>query len=453
MYYRSGLFFLFFWVLLAGKVYAEELTVSNTEELFQALSYDREITAIKLKPGEYVGNFIVSEPVHIFGEKGAKLIGPNNGYVLTVESSDVIVEGLQVEGGGSQNAGIYVKGDRAYIHHNEIKNVFHGIYARDSYGHRFENNVITSFPGDRNYKGYGIYFVSAPNSLAVGNYIHDTQDGIYVSFSDFCEVRENQMIRARYGVHTMDSKNILISQNEVRESINGLMIMQSYEVFIIENFFYLNTAKNGTGMFIYDTFDSKISSNMIKGNFKGILMENAQRNRLEFNTILENDTGLELRKKSNGNTISFNNFLENTNQIITDKDNVNQFNKDNFGNFYSDHGSLNLNNDDLVDFAYKSGNIFYNIAKQEPLLQVFHQSPAVNLWNMVEQYTPMPSDSFIVDEFPLAKPAPVNWKSVSSKGEVGEGRDFQGLQIFIFMCVLLGSTLILFTLRRARYEA
>ena len=116
--------------------------------------------------------------------------------------------------------------------------------------------MITSFKGSSNHKGYGIYLVKAPNSVAANNFIYDTQDGIYVSYSDYCEIRGNQMVRARYGVHTMDSKTVLIAQNEVRESVNGLMIMQSNEVSILANSFYLNTKIDGSGMFIFDTFDS-----------------------------------------------------------------------------------------------------------------------------------------------------------------------------------------------------
>lgn len=452
MYKKIGIFLVIIWFIFIGKASAEEVTVTNGNELQEALSNSSENEIIRLEPGEYLGSFTAIRPVHLIGKEGATLIGPKSGNVLTIEADDVIVEGLQIQGSGSQNAGIYVKGNRSLIHKNIISNVFHGIYAKDSYGHRMENNVITSFKGSTNHKGYGIYFVKAPNSFATGNLIYDTQDGIYVSYSDFCEIRRNQMVRARYGVHTMDSKTVLIAQNKVQESVNGLMIMQSNEVSILANSFYLNTKIDGAGMFIFDTFDSKISSNIMQSNFKGILLENAKRNTLEFNTFIGNNTGLELRKASDENTIYLNNFYHNTRQIISEKKNINLFNKDNYGNYFDDHGSLNLNNDDLVDYAYKSGDVFYNMTAEEPFLSIFYQSPAVELWNMIEQYTPMPSDSFVIDESPLVKPAPVSWNDGKSEKAFFSNPTFDMTLIITFLIVLVGSVFILLKLGRGKHE-
>ncbi|WNS73579.1 NosD domain-containing protein [Bacillus sp. DTU_2020_1000418_1_SI_GHA_SEK_038] len=445
------LFIVCAWFFFAGKVHGAEVTVSNTKELQGAL-LNPTSSVINLKTGEYIGPLTITHSVQLIGEKGAKIIGPYEGNVLTIDADDVTVEGLQIEGSGSQNAGIYIKGNRSHIHHNLIRNVFHGIYAHESYGHRFEQNTITSFEEKSKYKGYGIYLVKAPNTSANSNLIFETQDGVYVSYSEFCELKGNQMIRTRYGVHTMDSRNVLISQNQVRESVNGLMIMQSYEVFILENIFYLNTKVDGAGMFIYDTFDSKIASNVVMSNYKGILMENAKRNRIEFNTFLENDTGLELRKNSDQNYVYLNNFYQNTKQIISDSKNVNKFSKDQYGNYFDDHQSLSLNKDKIVDFAYKSGDVFYNMTNKEPYLQIFHRSPAVELWNMIEKFTPIPSDTFVIDEYPLMNPAPVNWEKSQSELSYKEKRDRNFSQILSFLLILSVCSYILFKFGREKHE-
>lgn len=451
MYKKVLLFIVCSWFIFAGKVHGAGLTVSNTKELQEAL-LNHSWSVINLKAGEYNGSFTINHPVQLIGEKGAKIIGPDESNVITIEADDVSIEGLQIEGSGSQNAGIYIKGNRSHIHHNLIKNVFHGIYAHESYGHRIEQNTITSFDESSKHNGYGIYLVKAANTSANSNFIYDTQDGVYVSYSESCEVKGNQMIRTRYGVHTMDSRNVLISQNQVRESVNGLMIMQSYEVFILENIFYLNTKIDGAGMFIFDTFDSKIASNVVMSNYKGILMENAKRNRIEFNTFLENDTGLELRKNSEQNFVYLNNFYKNTKQIISDNQYENMFNKDQYGNYYDDHQSLSLNKDKIVDFAYKSGDVFYNMTSKEPYLQIFHRSPAVELWNMIEKYTPIPSDTFVIDEYPLMNPAPIHWEKSQSELSYKEKRDMSLSQVFSFLLILSVSSYILFKFGREKHE-
>ncbi|RBP96500.1 parallel beta-helix repeat protein [Cytobacillus firmus] len=449
MYKKIGWFLVFFSLVLAGKASAQEMTAVSSKELREALS-DPEVSVIKLQSGIYEGNFLIDRKVHIIGDKGTRIMGTEKGHVLTIAADDVIVENLEVEGSGSQNAGIYVKGDRAFLHHIALRNVFHGIYARNSYGHRFENNLITSFHGINRHKGFGIYLIEAPNTAVKENYFYHTQDGVYVSYSDFCEVTGNLMFKARYGVHTMDSRNVLIADNQVTESINGLMIMQSYEIFILENYFFKNTAIDGAGIFIYDTFDSKISSNIVIGNFRGIILENAKRNRLEFNNILQNDTGIEIGKNSNDNTIYLNNFSGNTRQVISEKDNRNLFSKDNYGNYFDDHHLLNLDHDHKVDFAYKSGDVFYQMADDEPLLQIFYQSPAVELWNMIEQYTPIPSEAFIIDESPLAEPAPVKQKTfISEKNHISHSGEYP---LILFFFLITSASVLIFKFGRKHNE-
>lgn len=452
---KTAFFILFFLIVFTGKASGEEIYVQNSTELHKALQQtgSGHQQVIKLAPGEYQGNFIVKNSVHIIGEEGAQITGPDQGSVLTIEADDVIVEGLQIEGGGSQNAGIYIKGNRSYVHHNVFKNVFHGIYAHESYGHRFETNVISSFSDIKKHKGYGIYLAKAPNTVITNNFVHDTQDGVYVSYSDNCQVNGNQMIRARYGVHTMDSRNVMISNNQVRESINGLMIMQSYEISMINNFFYLNTKIDGAGMFVFDTFDSTISSNIVMNNSKGLLLENAKRNQIEFNMFFGNNIGLEIRQGSENNIIYLNNFYKNTNQIISAKDNQNQFSRDQYGNFFDDHRSLNINQDDTVDYAYKSGDVFYNMSSNEPYLQIFYKSPAVELWNMIERYTPIPSDTFIIDEFPLAQPAPFQWGNSTNNSPEMKSKDFSSIQILFFLLVFGASILIIWSARSEKHEA
>ena len=175
--------------------------------------------------------------------------------------------------------------------------------------------MITSFK-ESSIKGFAIYLVEAPNSRVTNNYSYDTNDGIYLSFSDFCEVSNNYIKKARYGVHTMDSKDGIIAENFVTHSRIGLMIMQSYNFHIKNNYLYSNTQVDGTGMFIFDTFDSRISTNVMKMNNKGMFLENAIDNMIEFNIIEGNEKGIQVGKDSSRNEINLNNFVGNNLQVI-----------------------------------------------------------------------------------------------------------------------------------------
>ncbi|MFS0822338.1 nitrous oxide reductase family maturation protein NosD [Bacillus sp. 1P02SD] len=453
---RKVLFFLLFLLLLGQKnIFADGVSVTSSSELEEAIRYSQSGDTIILEEGTYEGEFVIRNSISLRGKSGAIIKGPSSGYPITIEAENVVIENLQIEGGGSQNAGIYIKANHTQVLNNIIKNVFHGVYIKDGYGNVIENNTITSRAGEKTHKGFGVYLVDAPYTKVSGNYFHNLQDGVYVSFSDYCEVSNNLIEYARYGVHTMDSKTVTIAKNEIKNSHNGLMIMQSDELYITGNFLHSNTTIDGAGMFIFDTFDSVIKANVMKENFKGIYFENAKRNTVEFNAVIQNDIGFDLAKDTTDNVITFNNFLKNTKQVISRPENTNSFTKDGYGNYWDDQRLINLNGDLFIDFPYKSGDIFFNMTADEPLLQIFFQSPSVYLWNRIEQFTPIPTSHYIVDEHPLTKTVPIslgNTEIGSSKISEDKKSHYDSFQISLLVFFVSGSGLILWKTRRSNNE-
>lgn len=431
---------------------AKEMTVTETDDLQAILDQAQDKDIINIEPGIYEGNFIVNTSVTIIGKKGAAIKGTGEGDVITVNADEVRIENLEIERGGSQNAGIYLRSDRNIIKNNKLFNVFHGVVVREGYGNSITGNVITSFKDMPN-KGFGIYLIEAPNSRVTNNYLYDTNDGIYISFSDLCEIAHNHIEKARYGIHTMDSKEVVIAENSVSNSRNGLMIMQSYNLQIKKNYLYANTTLTGVGIFLFDTFNSNIQANIIKKNNKGIFLENAIENLIEFNLIESNEKGIEAGKNSNGNQINLNNFISNNQQVISNEKNENEYSFDEFGNYWDNQRSLVVSrDDDTNDYAFKSGDVFYHLTAKDAYLQIFTGSPAVGLWNTIEQFVPVASDKFVVDEHPLAKPAAIKIDAdeVSEAKSSGTGISWTPLTIFAG-CVLF-SILIYKIARREQHE-
>ncbi|HHY73628.1 MAG TPA: nitrous oxidase accessory protein NosD [Bacillus bacterium] len=458
---------------------AEEFIVNNEHQLQTVLETAVEHDTVTIKEGIYKGNFTVNMPMTIKGEEGATIIGPNKGDVITVNADDVTIENLQIEGSGSQNAGIHVNGNRSVLKNNKLYNVFHGIVVKKSYGHQIEHNAITSYLDKNLHKGHGIYLIEAPHSIIGNNTIFNTNDGIYLSYSNSSEISRNIVSKTRYGIHTMDSVDVVIYQNEATQNRNGLMIMQSKRVLIKENYLYANTTVEGAGIFLFDTFDSTILTNIIKKNNKGIYFENGIRNTITFNEFDENDKGMEIGKDSDENQIYLNNFLNNNEQIITDKKNENVFSRDGFGNYWDDQYHLKMdrneptiyasvctsnpaqlqqyNRDETNAYAYKSGDVFYHLTTSQPYLQLFSGSPAVRLWNTIEQFVPIPSKQFIVDEYPIQMPVVIepefekmntneqNLSEVNSAVNVKKGG--------FFLSFMSLSFLILWMTRRMKNDA
>src|SRR5690625_458971 len=400
---------IFFILLNPGFAKAEEVLVTDEESLKNALEEAQDGDVLILEAGEYHGNFTIDTSIELRGEEGAHIKGLDTGYPVLIEADDVVVENLQVEGGGTEAAGNFSRGDRNEIKNNKIRNVFHGVLVREGYANIITGNNISSWDeltGSKRY-GYGIYVIEGDGAVIAGNQTYDTQDGAWVSHSSLAQITQNRFINARYGVHTMYATDIAITHNEVRGSYNGGMIMQSENITIKNNYFHLNTTSDGSGIFGYDLFDSSISDNIIKGNSKGIMLSYAQRNRIHNNEITENVRVLELGEGATNNWIYLNNFKKNTQQVITVPDNENDFNIDEIGNYWDDQQIVDLQENGTNDFAYKSGDVFYQMIERDPFLQVFFESPTIRLWNTIEQYTHLPSNTHVIDEYSLTEPVEV----------------------------------------------
>lgn len=432
-------------------VSAKDIHVTEEMDLQKVLNEAKDGDIITIEEGIYEGNFTITNSLTVSGKSGTVIKGPNKGNVLTIDANHVVIENLQIEGSGTQNAGIYVKGNQNKMKNNKLYNVFNGIQVKDGYANEITENLITGFKNNGAHQGFGVYLIEAPHTKVKNNYLYDTNDGIYISFSDLCEISYNEINKSRYGIHTMDSKNIVITQNHITESRNGLMIMQSDYINIKENVLEHNTTIDGAGMFIYDTFDSKISANIMKQNNKGIYLENALRNQIVFNEFVENDTGIELSEASDDNQVILNNFTGNNQQIITDKENENNtFHLEGYGNYWDDFHPLDTNQDEVNDYAYKSGDVFYNLTSSEPYLQIFSGSPAVRLWNTIEQFVPIPSDQFIVDEYPLMEKTNVELATVKPTAEKNQ-TSILWKPLFFFGISFIIGVMIMVKSRRKQY--
>ncbi|MFG6114657.1 nitrous oxide reductase family maturation protein NosD [Halobacillus sp. MO56] len=427
-------------------VYADTIKVSEGEDLQAIMDGAEPGDEILLEKGVYSGPFVIRESIILQGEKGAKIAGTEKGFVLKVTADDVTVEGLIIEKSGSQNAGISVAGNRVHIKRNTIGNVFNGVEVKEAYAPIIENNIISSYTDDR-HKGFGIYLVDSPHAQVTGNQLSHLQDGVYVSFSNLCQVTGNSIRKARYGVHAMDSTSVVINDNEVFESRNGLMIMQSYEVRIKGNDLHDNTLLDGAGIFMFDTFSSQIKNNRIVDNRKGIYLENAIGNDISFNKIAGNHLGLDVGEASKDNRIFLNNFLSNNKQVVTTIESENDFFVSEHGNYWDNQRHITLDGDNQVDFAYKSGDAFHHMIAEEPLLQAFSGSPAIQMWNAIEQFTPIPSDTFITDPYPLAEPAPINRIGTETEA-LAEGKMLTGPALFFSTLVVFSGALIITAWRR-----
>ncbi|PAV31037.1 hypothetical protein CIL05_04835 [Virgibacillus profundi] len=455
MWKKIGLIVLIIFFILPSSSFANEneIHVTDGESLRIALEVASDGDVILLEDGEYHGNFTIESSIELRSEGEAYIQGLERGYPITIEADDVVIDNLNIEGGGTDAAGIFSRGNRNEIKNNMINNVFHGVLVRDGYGNIITGNTISSWDelkGSKKY-GYGMYVINGDGAVITHNETYDTQDGVWISHSASSQINYNRFINARYGVHTMYAENVVITHNEVRGSYNGGMIMQSNNITIKNNYFHLNTLSDGAGIFGYDLFESTISDNIIKGNSKGIFLSYAQINEIVRNEITENIRGIELGEGAINNRIFLNNFTKNTQQVVTNPENENEFNWGEVGNYWDDQQILDLEADGINDFVYKSGDVFYQMIERDSILQVFFDSPTVRLWNTIEQYTHIPSETHVIDEFSLSESVEIV-PQVEVYTPEGEQMGFASpvTLLFLFISIIAISVLAVYLTRRSK---
>src|SRR5690606_17353261 len=117
---KALLFLLFFLFLGDQIVSADQVSVWSFEQLVETIDAANPGDTITLEKGEYEGQLIINKSITLKGEDGVRFIGPSSGYPITIEAEEVTIENLLIEGGGTQNAGIYITSNRNKIIHNKF---------------------------------------------------------------------------------------------------------------------------------------------------------------------------------------------------------------------------------------------------------------------------------------------------------------------------------------------
>src|SRR6185503_10452218 len=106
-----------------------------TQPLQAVLDRAQNGDVIALAPGEYAGAIRIERRLVLSGQKGAVVLGPGAGSVITVTSPDVTIRDLTVRGSGrnlqTMDSGVFLEktAQRALIENNRLEGNLFGIYV------------------------------------------------------------------------------------------------------------------------------------------------------------------------------------------------------------------------------------------------------------------------------------------------------------------------------------
>jgi parallel beta-helix repeat protein len=253
-----------------------------------------------------------------------------NGYYLSVQSSNVVVDGAGHYLTGQGEVGVDLTSrSNVTIKNLQVGSSFYGIYLYGSSNITLTGNTIS-------HNSYGIYIYGGSKHTITGNTITDNSIGINIFESTKNTLRNNTMdnnfnlaIDGTEGAHfdnevddsnTVNGKKVyyLISQsNLVINSVTfpnvGYLALVNCQNISVH---HLELSGNGHGILLAYTTDSTLYKNVLTNNYCGIELFASSSNTISTNTITDNERGIQFSNSSTLNSMASNVISNNADGVF-----------------------------------------------------------------------------------------------------------------------------------------
>jgi len=252
----------------------------------------------------------ISDNIMKYNDYGMTITQSTDNSITGNIASDNNENGINLQDGSVNNV---ISGNTL------LNNGFAGVRA---YFSNSLSNLITDNNFTRN--GFGVY--SEGNSISIlGNYFRSNGDSVVVARCSNNLVTDNIISNGGQGIHVlggiMDIRgNHILSNNIISNNTDaGISLDWSYGNNVTSNMI----SNNGYGILIaYQSHDNRIFGNDISGNENGIRVSQSWNNTFVSNNILSNAiSGIVFYSYyclSTNNVVFHNNFINNTEQVISD---------------------------------------------------------------------------------------------------------------------------------------
>ncbi len=391
-------------------------------------------STIEVPAGVYRGPFTIDRPLRLHTAGGAHLVGDGSTHTVAVRAADVTIDGFLITDSGldlgRDHAAVHVTGAHAVIANNRIERSLHGVYVRQADGARIEGNTIlgtqrvlqaidpfstnaTPSEGElcevdlnQNQRGNGIHIWNSARHVVARNTIRDTRDGVYFSFVDRSEVRDNDVEGVRYGLHYMYSDENRFEGNVFRDNAAGAALMQSKDIVLRRNQFLANQSHRSYGVLLQTVDGTTLEENTISGNTVGVFFESGHENRLIGNTITRNHIGIHASDSSDGNEFVDNEFIGNLHTVETTGGNLtSRWSRDGRGNYWDGAIMLDLDRNGVADLPHRELDVFGTLRRDFPAIGLLAGSPGERLLRFVHARIALPGLPGVVDSAPLMQPS------------------------------------------------
>jgi nitrous oxidase accessory protein len=364
-------------------------------------------STLEVAPGTYEGDLIIDRPLRLIGRGRPTLVGSGEGSVVRVRAPDVTLEGFDIDGGGGgdlgrDSSGVHVAAPRVTIRDCRIREALFGVYLREAPGAVVENCFVRGIPGRApGEKGSGIHVFATEGFRFTGNEVVDARDGFYLQSASKGRIVSNIARDLRYGLHYMYSDDNVFEDNLFENNAAGAAVMYSTRIAFRRNRFLRNRGFASVGLLLQGCDDVVAEDNLIGDNARGVFLESSHRNLFRRNVIARSDTAVVLYASSAGIRFEGNSFVGNLTPLtLVGKRPDAIF----AGNYWSEHGELDLDGDGISDRPYRLTSVFDHFRSNLTAADLFSQSFAADAMGVAERTFPVLQAVEVVDAKPLARP-------------------------------------------------
>jgi nitrous oxidase accessory protein len=415
-------------LLPAGSAQAATWTVSPDGPLTTipaAVAQAAEGDTIEVAGGNHRGPLVIDKRVRLVGTGWPVIDGGGKGSVVTLAAPGIYFGGFAVRNSGDRLAnedgdgGIVATAPDVVIEGNRLEDVLFGTSLRDAPRSVVRGNVLRGKDLDIARRGDLVRVWWSHDALVEGNDIADGRD-LVLWYSKGLTVRNNTVIRGRYGIHFMYCDGATVSGNRFVDNSVGSFLMYSRRVKLEGNWIENNRGASGYGIGLKDMDGYSLRGNVIANNRTGVFMEGARGGEVLNNLIAYNERGAVVFTSCLGNTVRDNTFTENGEQIAVEGNAALPASNVWEANFWSDYRGLDVNGDGFGDQEYKPVRLFERLTDRNSGMKLFAAGPAAEAIDYSSKLFPIfqPQPKFTDARprmaalpAPLTQPAPADGRS------------------------------------------
>ncbi|WP_205341258.1 nitrous oxide reductase family maturation protein NosD [Denitrificimonas caeni] len=376
----------------------------------------------RLPAGDYVGHFVMDQPMILECAKDAYLRADGLGNALNIRAADVTIKNCDISEWGNNltqmDAGIFVErtAKNARIENNFIHGQGFGVWVDATHNVSIIDNKVQGDKDLRNQdRGNGIHLFAVRFANISGNEIWETRDGIYIEAANDNIIHNNHIRDLRYGIHYMFSNRNQVTNNSTTRTRTGYALMQSRQLTVTDN---RSDHDQNYGLLMnyitYSTLKNNFVTAVQPGSGDGVHISGAEGKALFiynslFNTLAGNHfehsaLGIHLTAGSEDNRIYHNSFIGNQQQVKYVAIRYQEWSHEGKGNYWSDYLGWDRNSDGVGDVAYEPNDNVDRLLWMYPQVRLLMHSPSIELLRLVQRAFPVVKYPGVQDSYPLMRP-------------------------------------------------